>query len=284
MTTFKRIRFVTDSTCDLPRDLVEKHGIGVVPCYLNFGTESYADGIEISREAFYDRLTTARPLPTTSAPPPGVAERIINQTFEGADHLVIISVPMKLSGVLNTLRLAASAIPPERLTLIDSGTTTMGLGWQVLIGAEVAEATGDLDAVLSAIQRARESQRMIAALPTLDNLRHSGRVSWAAASIGTLLNIKPLIEVRDGEVHSIARIRTFGRATDELIELARAEAPLDRLALLHANNAAGAQAMLDRLKDVAPPDTHIVNVTPVLGTYAGSGALGVATVRSSWRH
>jgi DegV family protein with EDD domain len=284
MMTFKKIRFVTDSTCDIPPDLIEKYQIGVVPCFINFGGESYADdGVEITREDYYNRMPKIRPLATTSAPAPGLSEEIIKRTFEGADHLIICCVPAKLSGVYNSLRLGAASLPQDRVTLVDSGTMAMALGWQVLLGAEVAEASGDVNTVLNAIERVREHERLYAALATLEYLRHSGRVSWAAASIGTLLQIKPMLEVHNSEVISIARVRTFTKAIEELVKLAHKFAPLDRLAILHTNNVDGAQDLKERLHDIAPPDTLIVNLTPTVGTHIGPGGLGIVPVSKAWK-
>lgn len=275
----KQIRFVTDSTCDLPREIIERHQIGIIPCFVNYGGESYADdGIHFNRDAFYAQMPTIHPPATTAAPPPGLAEKVIHETFEGADHLVIVTVPQTLSGVYNTCRLASSDLPQDRITLVDSGTTSMYMGFQVLAGAEAAEATGDLNAVLAAIDGARQRGRLYAALATLDNLRHSGRVSWAAAGLGALLQIKPIIELRDGVVESVARVRTFGKATEELMRLTREKAPLERLALLHIHNREGTERMKHELADVSPQDCWILDATPVLGTHTGTGALGVALV------
>lgn len=280
-----RIRFVTDSTCDIPAELIARHRIGVVPCFINIGDKSYVDnGLELSREEFYQRMPTFQPLATTAAPPPAVAERILKQAFEDADYLFVICVSSKLSAVYNAMRLGMSDLPPERVTLIDSGMTTMGLGWQVLIGAETAAATGDVEAVKSAIQRVREHGTLYAGLNTLDYLRASGRVSWAAASVGSLLQIKPIVSVRDGVVTSAARVRTFNRVIDQLVEFVAAQAPLDRLAVLHTMNEEGVQTLLQRLGGMVPDDVLISTATPVIGTHIGPGALAVAPLSMSWRN
>jgi len=282
--TSKKIRFVTDSTCDLPPDLIEKHHIGVVPCFVNFGGQSYADnGIDITREDFYTRLPDIHPSPKTAAPPPAVAEKVIHETFEGADHLVIVTAPARLSAIYNSMRLGASKLPQDRVTLVDSLTVTMGLGWQVLIAAEVAEVTSDLDKVLDAIKRVRDNQKTYAILATMRYLQSSGRISWAAASIGALLQIKPVLKVGDSEVAAISRVRTFKRAVEEIVTLTKAEAPLDRLAILHTNNLEGAQELKEHLGEIAPSDTIFTNVTTVIGTHVGPGALGVATVSERWK-
>ncbi len=282
--TFKKIRFVTDSTSDIPEELVKQHHIGIVPAFVNYGGSSYADdGVELIREDYYNRLSSIRPFPTTSAPPPGLAEQVIKETFEDADHIVIVTAASKLSGIYNTMRLGASSLPQDRVTLIDSLSTTMGLGWQVIIGAEVAEQTGDPRQVEAAILKVRAAQRVFAAIGAMEFLHRSGRVGWAAASLGTLLQIKPVIEVKDGEVDSIAKVRTFARAIEVLVKLTREVAPLDRLAILFASDTEGAEKLSEELRDIAPPNTIFVSVNPAIGTHIGPSGLGVAPVQQSWR-
>lgn len=282
--TFKKIRFVTDSTSDIPADLVAKHRIGIVPCFINHGEQSFADdGRELVREDFYSQLPSMRPAPTTAAPSPGMAKEVIDAAFEDADHVIIVSVASKLSGTYNAMRLGAAHLPQDRVTLIDSESVTLGLGWQVLIGAEVAEATGDVEQTVDAIRRVRQHANVYAALETMEFLRRSGRVGWAAASIGALLQIKPLLHVYEGEVNAVSRVRTFSRAFEELVRLGTAQAPLDRLAILHAANPEGAQELRERMKDIAPANVIIVSITPTIGTHIGPGGLGLATVSQLWR-
>jgi DegV family protein with EDD domain len=282
--TFKNIRFVTDSTCDIPPELIKKYKIGIVPAFVNYGGKSYADdGIELDREVYYNQMPSMTSQPTTSAPSPVIAEQVITRAFEGADHLVMICVPARLSGIYNALRLGADNLPPDRITLIDSGTLSAALGFQVLAGAEIAAQTGDLSEVLGAIERVRANEKLYATAERMEYLRRSGRVGWAAASVGQLLQIKPIISATEGSVESIARVRTFARAVDKLVELVQEQGPLDRLALLHANNRDGALEMNNRLGSIAPPETYIINVTPAIGTHIGPMALGVATLRKAWR-
>jgi DegV family protein with EDD domain len=221
--------------------------------------------------------------PTTSAPSPGIAQRIIHETFADADHLVIICVPASLSAVYNVLRLGAADLPQDRITQIDCGTTTMSMGFQVLAGAETAAQTGDLSQVLAAIERARRYIRFYAVPLSVEYLRRSGRVGWATASAANLLQIKPVITIADSVVSSLARVRTFSRAVDKIIELVEQQAPLDSLALLHANNPDGALEMKSRLGSIVPANTYIINVTPALGTHVGPTALGAVTLSKAWR-
>lgn len=278
-----KINFVTDSVCDIPDDLVKKYNIGVVPCYVNWDGQSYKDdGVELSREEFYRRLPGAKVMPTTAAPAPGLAKDAIMKAAESADHVVVVTTPARLSGIYNAMRLGAADIE-SRVTLIDSGTLTMGIGFQVLIGLEVAQATGDVEKVKQAITRVREHQRLYAGLATLEYLRRSGRVDWARAAIGNLLQIKPILKVKDGEVTELAKIRTFSKTVEKLVALTHEQAPLEKLAVLHTNNLEGAQALKQQLSSIAPEDTIIAEIGPTLGVHIGPGAVGVVTVSKSWR-
>ncbi len=284
MTTIKKIRFVTDSTCDLPEELVKQWDIAVVPTYVNIGDKSYADdGVELNREDYYNQLATLTPYPTTAAPSPGVARQKIDEAFEGADHLIILTAPAKLSAIYEAMRIGASHLPQEQVTLVDSGTVTMGLGFQVLLGAQVAAETGDVEQTLAAVQRVREHTSLIVMINSLDSLRRSGRINLATAGVGTLLQIKPIVTVRDGEIQILSRVRTAKRAREELIEMLRAQAPVEKLALLHTNHMDGVAWMQEQIADIAPQETLIVNATPTLGTHVGPQSLAFATVSQNWR-
>jgi DegV family protein with EDD domain len=278
-----KIKFVTDSVADLPAEIVAEHGIGVVPCFVNYDGQSFADdGVELVREDYFKNLHLLSH-PTTAAPPPALAEQIINETFEGADHLIILTTPSKLSAINNSMRLGAQNLPQDRVTIIDTGQVSMAMGWQVMVGAETAEKTGDVQTTLNAIQRVRENQTLYAGLATMEFLRRSGRVGWAQAGIGALLQIKPIVRVQEGEVTSAARVRTFSKVIDTLVELAHQHAPLDRLAVLHISNLEGAAELRARLKDIMPENTLTTGVGPTLGTHIGPGALGIAPVSASWK-
>jgi DegV family protein with EDD domain len=281
---FKKIRFVTDSTCDIPEDLIEKWQITVVPAFVNIGDESYADdGVQLKRDDFYARLPTMTPFPTTAAPSPGVAKAKIEAAFANADHVVIICAPAKLSAIYEALRLGANNIPPDQVTLIDSQFLSMGLGYQVLIGAEVAAETGDVDQVVAAVDKVRAHSHLNVMLNGLDNLRRSGRVNLATAGVGTLLQIKPILEVANGEVKIVSRVRTVKRARAELVDLLRAEAPFERLTLLHTNHMEGIEWLQAQVSDLLPEQTYVINATPVLGTHIGPQCLGFASLRQDWR-
>ncbi len=282
--TFKNIKLITDSVADIPPELVEKWGITVVPCFVNFGGESYADdGVALVREDFYNKIGQMSEVPTTAAMPPDFAREFIEAAYTGADHVIIITTPAQLSGIHNAMRLGASGLPPAQMTLIDSGQVSLGMAWQVLIAAEVAAETGDVDTTLRAIAAVRQNQELYAMIDTLEFLRRSGRVSWAAANVGAFLKIKPIIRVVEGEVTPFTRVRTLSRAMDKLVELAYQQAPLDKLAIAHINNPEGCAILQERLAEIAPEDTIISTIAPAIGVHTGPGTVGFATVSRGWK-
>jgi DegV family protein with EDD domain len=284
MTTMKKIRIVTDSVCDIPNDLLAKWDIPVIPCYVNYGGKSYSDnGIELDRSTYYDTYTNLKEFPTTAAPSPTLAESILTKAFEGYDHLIGIHVPSSFSSTLNNIRLGAQNLPSDRVTLIDSHTFSMGIGTQVLVACEVAQQTGDVQAVINAVTQAQKYTKVYAVFYSLDALKRSGRVNPFISSVGTLLQIKPIVSAHGNKIEPIARIRTFSKALDYLYELVTAETPLERLTILHIQNEQGAKDFLARLGSLAPSDTRIVEVGPTLGTHIGVGSVGAVTLSKQWK-
>ena len=282
--TSSKIKFVTDSVADLPPELAQKWGITVVPCFVNYGGNSYADdGVELVREDYYHELGRMSEFPTTSAMPPDFARERIEPLFDEADHVIILATPVKLSGIYNAMRLAVADYPPERVTVIDSGMISIGMGFQAVLGAEVAAETGDVQYTLRAIQAARENIKVYAAIATMEFLRRSGRVGWAAASIGALLQIKPLVEVRDGDVLPAARARTFNRALDKVAQLVREQGELERVGMLHINNPESMNDLQQRLSDVMPDNVVTGMICPAIGSHIGPGAVGIVTVKKGWK-
>lgn len=279
----KKIRVITDSVSDLPANLLAKWNIDVVPCYVNYGGESYADdGVELDRKKFYQSINDMKDMPSTAAPPPAIAEEIMARAIEGYDHLISINVSEALSTTINNVRIAAKAVDESRITVLDSQTVSMGIGWQAVIAAEVAQATGDVDAVVKAVEQARKNHKLYAAIYTMEFLRRSGRVNNVVAGIGALLQIKPIVTVMEGgRVESVQRVRTFKNALAKLEELLRAEGSLDRLAIIHTQNEEGAKEFLEQHRSMMPEETIIVEIGPTLGTHIGLNALGFVSIRKS---
>ena len=280
----RRIAIAADSVCDLPADLAARLGVHVIPTYINVGERSLADdGVTFDRAQFYRDLPSMPRQPTTAAPSPGDAEAFYRGIFaSGAEHVISLHVPARLSGTMNAMRLGAD-FAANRVTLVDSLQLTFGIGFQAWVAAEMAHEGASVPDILAAIERVRQNTRVYAVIDTLEYLRRSGRVNALVASLGSLLRIKPIISVQDGDITSLSRQRAWKRAERRLRELTYAESPLERLAILHTANRAGAERFLESIDDIAPSDKLVIECTPTIGAHVGPGSLGVATLRSDWR-
>lgn len=275
------IRIVTDSTCDLPAELAEAHSITVIPTYINLGQESYLDGVELARQEFYERQPQLEVPATTAAPPIGVfADTYKELANEGATAILSIHLATSLSGVLNSARLGAEAVEEVEVTLFDSQQITMGLGFLALRAARLAEKGRSMADIVTHLQDDVGRTHVFAMLDTLEYLRRSGRVGWAEFGVGTLLRIKPLIQVHCSEVHSLEKVRTQGRALKHLLQHVSDLGPLKELALLHTANPEGVRSLRQEAQHLFPEDYEPVSVevTPTIGVHVGPGALGFACI------
>lgn len=276
-----KLGIATDSTSDLPPHLIEQHKLEVVPSLLVLDGKEYADGEGISRDDFYKRLNALQTPPTTAAPSIGdFAARYDILLSRGCDHILSIHAASTLTTIINSARQAAQDFP-GKITILDSASLSLGLGFQALAAAEAAE--NGLAAALAAVQSTRKRLKLYAALDTLENLKRSGRVPGVIAALGGLLSIKPLIELTEGEVKPAGTVRTTKQAAERLLALLLQEGKLERLAILHSGAEARAKDFLHTLMQTAsqsvPREILLVNVTPVIGVHVGPNGLGFAAVR-----
>jgi DegV family protein with EDD domain len=278
------VRVVTDSTADLPADLAAELGITVVPANLHFGLETFLDGPEMSRQAFYERLMRDPVLPTTSSPAVGVFtdtyRRLVQESRDAGEELegiVSVHLASRLSAVYNAARLGALDVPEVAVRLVDSCQISIGTGWLAILAARAARAGRRLEEIAAFVEDRVPRLRLIAALSTLDYVRRSGRLGRAGWLVGTLLSIKPIIEIRDGEVLPPRDlVRTRSRALDRLVEIAESLAPFEELSVMHAHAPELGQVLLERLSAVHPPERILLaEVGVTVGTYAGPGAVGI---------
>ena len=269
------VRVVTDSNGDVPADLVARYNIVVVRSLLNIGGKSYRDGLDITRTEFYQRLPHLNPLPTTAAPSTADFEAAYRSCGEA--KVVAIHLGATLSAIYNAARLGAEPLG-EQVSLIDSQQASMGMGWQVLAAAEAAEAGGSREDVLQAVRSTQARVRLLAALDTIEYLRRGGRASLLSTRLGDLLQIKPLLEVRDGQVIALARVRTRQKVREEMAARVEALGPLARLAVLYTSTPDDAAAMAQRLAPRVRQPPVLVEATAVIGTHVGPGAIGLAAV------
>lgn len=276
-----KIGIVTDSTCDLPRSLIEQHELEVIPCILVLEGTEYVDGTGMSREEFYRRLPTLRTQPTTAAPSMGDFSARYESLFSrGCDHILSIHAAGALTAILDIARQASREFA-DKVTCLDSTSLSLGLGFQVLAAAEAAEL--GLQPALDAIDSTKKRLHVYAALDTMENLKRSGRVPAVITMLGSLLNVKPLIELANGQVKPLGAARTTPQANARMLDLLLQDGELERLAVLHTGAEKRARVFLNELMQQAsqsvPRDILMVNVTTVIGTHVGPNGLGFAAVR-----
>jgi DegV family protein with EDD domain len=276
-----KIGIVTDSTADLPVSLVDQYEIEVVPSILVLEGREYADGIGMTREEFYTRLPSFQTTPTTAAPSIGNFATSYEMLLSGGfSHILSIHPAEQLTTIVNVARQAAEEFP-KKVTCIDSGSLSLGIGFQVLAAAEEAEF--GLKAALAAIESVHKRLHVRAALDTMEYLKRSGRVPSAVAALGGLLSIKPIIELTDGEVKVIGSVRTTKQSDERILNFLLEEGDLERLAILHTNAGTRAKHLLNQLMQrnskSVPRDILFVNVTTVIGTHIGPNGLGFAAVK-----
>ncbi len=273
------VRVVTDSTCDLPPALAAAHGIEVIPVYINVGERGYLDGVDLTRTEFYARLPAYDPPPTTASPgPEPFRQTYATLAADGADEVISIHVAANLSTVCNVATAAAREVTRPRVTIVDSQQVSVGTGFLALTAARLAAAGRTAAEIVAALPDQIRRTRVFAALDTLEYLRRSGRVNALVAGLGSLLQIKPILTIHKGVIHS-DRVRTRSQAVQRIIDLLQARAPLAHLAVLHTGARARAEALLAQVRHLAPPgDVPILEVTPAIGTHVGPEGLGLACV------
>ena len=276
------IKIVTDSNCDLPADLVARHGITVVPLYINVGKNSYLDGVDMTHEQFYEGLPHFESHPTTSVPGPGQFVQVYEGLArEGATEILSIHIGSALSAMMAVARLAAEEVKSVPVTVFDSGQLSLGTGLLAITAAGAAAEGRPLDEIVAALEDQAARTHCIAALDTLEYLRRSGRLSRFQSSLGSVLQIKPLLKMNRGEF-DMERVRTRNGASDRLLELLTGLAPFERLTLVHTHALDKAQLLYHKALHLFPDATEpmTAEVTPVIGTHIGPGAAGFVAIQA----
>ena len=272
------IRIVTDSSCDLPDDVVDAHGVRVVPLSIRFGDEEFIDREQLSTAEFWAKCAQQDTLPETAAPAPGQFEQTYRDlAADGATGIVVVALSSKLSATMQSAELAARSVADDvPVRVVDSRSITMGLGTIVLACARLAEEGGSIEEVEAlAVDRASRT-RVFGALDTLENLKKGGRIGNATALLGTALAIKPIIEVIDGEVEQGGKQRTRSKALKFLVEkVADYQGQISDLAVMHAD-CSDVDQFVEMLRPYHSGDIVVGEIGPVIGAHAGRGTIGVA--------
>ena len=271
------VRIVTDSSCDLTDEEVAAGGIEVVPLSIRFGADELEDRTELSVEAFYERLGSSDVLPETAAPAPGKFEAAFRrQQAAGADAVVCINLSSGLSATMQSARNAATAVAGDLpVHVVDSRSITAGLGTQVRLAAQAAADGAGPDEVVALVEDLVRRTHVIGALDTLDNLKKGGRIGGAQALLGSLLSIKPILDLSSGETQEAGRARTRRKALETLRDRVVEHGEVTELHVVHGF-APDVDAMVDLLAAHHPRDEiRIGTIGPVIGTHAGPRVMGV---------
>lgn len=273
------IRIVTDSTCDLPEEITRQQAITVIPLNINIGDETFLDGVDLTRTEFYARLPEYSHSPKTAAPGPDVFKKVYERLAdEGAQAILSIHISETLSATINSARTAAEQFTRIPVTVIDSSQLSLGTGFLVEQAAVMARAGEKVEDIIAALQILMKRTYVFASLKTLEYLRRSGRMNFALARFGELLQIKPLLHMHLGKA-TAHRTRTQKRATERLLSWLNEYAPYEKLAILHAGIQGEAEALREKIRPFLPnDDVPIIQITPVIGAHLGIGALGLACI------
>ncbi|HEY8217759.1 MAG TPA: DegV family protein [Acidimicrobiia bacterium] len=270
------VRVVTDSACDLPQELVDELQIEVVPLTIRFGSEELVDREELSTDQFWDRLRATQVLPETAAPSAGAFEACFRALIDdGATGIVCINLSSRLSATMQAAQLAAASVEAScPVEVVDSLTCSMGLGALCITAARRAADGGTLEKIVDEVTDRRDRTHLFGSLDTLEFLKKGGRIGNARALLGSMLSIKPVVEVRNGVVEEAGKVRTRSKSLKLLADKVAAQ-PIDSLAVLHGQ-AGDVDELLDMLTASYPRDQIVTGIVgPVIGTHAGPGVIGV---------
>lgn len=269
------VKIVTDSSCDLPDDLLEELDIAIVPLTVRFGDDEFVDRVELKTDEFWRRSKASSVLPETAAPSPGAFEAAYRGAkADGYDAVVVINLSGDLSATIQAADAAARAVADDiTVEVVDSRTVSMGLGSLVLRAARLAKGGADASDIAAQIRDAASRTRMVAALDTLENLKKGGRIGGAASMLGSLLSIKPIIEVIDGKVESNSKQRTRAKALQFLVDSVANAGEVENLAVMHAQ-CDDLESFLSKLRESYDGEIVVGEIGAVIGAHAGIGAIG----------
>ncbi len=271
------VRIVTDSTADIPPSLAQQLNISVVPLSVIFGDEVYREGVEISQDLFYEKLVHSKVLPTTSAPSVGDFLAVYEPLLAETDQIVSIHLSSKLSATYSNACQAAQMLSERaRIEVIDSSVISMGMTFVATAAARAAMGGAGIEEIRELVERTVPRVRIYFVLDTLEYLRRGGRIGRARAFLGAVLRVKPLLSLRDGEVHPEERVRTHALALERIAQIATSFPRVQEVAVAYSTNPQDAEDLRRRLAEALPHvNIWVTRVGPVIGTHAGPRVLGI---------
>jgi DegV family protein with EDD domain len=275
-----KVAIVTDSTVHLPQEFVDKYGVKIAHAVVIWGDEELVDDIDITPNEFYERLSTAKEMPTTSQPSPAACKKIFDEFLAEGYDILCMPISNLLSGTIDSMNQAMAMLPDANIELVDSLSTSMQTGWQIMQVGEAALKGASLAECKALAEKLRGYTDLVLTVDTLEFLHRGGRIGGASRWVGTMLQMKPVLEVRGGRIEPLERIRTRSKSLDRLVEIA-VERIGDKkpvyLACLHANIEDEAKDLLARAADIVKPvKTIVTGLSPAVGTHTGPGTIGLA--------
>jgi DegV family protein with EDD domain len=275
------VKVVTDSTSDFPPELARDLDITVVPLTVFFGDEAFKDGVEITREQFFDRLTNGNVHPRTTQPSVGDFVEVYKTLTEQGHEIVSVHVSDKLSGTMNSALSALQEMPDAKVEIVNSQLTAIALTLVVKKTAEIARAGGSLQDVAAAARDAAAHIHSYFVLDTLEYLQKGGRIGKAQALIGGLLSIKPILTLVDGEIHPHEKVRTHAKAISRLKEIAAMAGPFEEVGLVYEGPGDGEEQLIEFFQGLTSNPVVTGKIGPVVGTHTGPAVVGFAALSAS---
>jgi DegV family protein with EDD domain len=274
------IRFVADSTADLPPALAAEHRLITVPLKVIFGEEVLVDGVDVTAEAFYERMRSSTRNPTTSQPSPAEFEAAFKEAAADGSSVVCTTISAEMSGTYSAAVTARNNLPDLDVHVVDTRGVTVSHAGVLRAAMDCAESGGSVSDVLGMIEEVMRRQRTVFTVETLDYLKRGGRIGGARALLGSVLNIKPVLQILDGRIEPFDRVRTYPRALDricdEVISATGEAGRPARVILGHADKLADCQMLARRLAPHCEGEPEILEIGPIVGCHAGPGTIGLS--------
>jgi len=271
------VRIVTDRTCDISAELEKELNITNIPVYLIFGKTTFRDGVDITTDQFYQKLLHEPVYPTTSQPTPKDFVDVFNKLSLEADGILAIHISKKLSGTINSAEQAVKMVTTKKpIEIIDSLSVSMGLGLQVIAAARMAKQGKNLAEISAAVKNMVPNTKVFILFDTLEYLAKGGRIGKAKSLMGAILNVKPMISVKDGELVPSGQVRSRSKGKEKLLEFANSLKGVEDLAVIHSTTPDEAREMANSITSFPKESIHVQRIGPVLATHVGPGVLGIA--------
>lgn len=280
-----KVKIVTDNTTDLPEKIIREYGIEVVPLSVHFGHDTYLPGVDLTGKEFYELFKKSEELPKTSQVSMGKFLKIYQELAGEVNQIISIHLSARLSGTFHSATNAADHVEGVKVYPVDSESVSMGMGFQIMAAVKVLDNGGSVEEALQAIERVKENLEIYFYVETLEYLEKGGRIGKAKSLLGSLLNIKPILQLKEGEIQPFEKVRSFKKGFKRLYDLVReylgdSDPGQIQLAIMHIENQENAIKLKEKiLKDLGIDEIYVRELGPIVGTHIGPGVLGIVLNR-----